>query len=94
MVSIFVMKLEKEVSKFYNLYLKMDIQLEKIELIKMLQETNDSSIILAIRNIFKTEKKDWWDELSEEQKIEIKNGIEDFENGRVYTYEEVLKNYL
>ena len=49
----------------------MNIQLEKLELIKMLAETNDSDIILSIKKIFANEKKDFWDELSEEQKFEI-----------------------
>jgi hypothetical protein len=35
----------------------MDIQLEKQKLIKMLTETNDVSIINAIKNVFKTQKK-------------------------------------
>ena len=36
----------------------MDIQSEKLELIKLLLETNDKAIIEAIKNIFKSEKKD------------------------------------
>ena len=46
----------------------MNIQLEKQALIKRIEETNDSSIIDAIKKIFTSEKKDWWDELSDEQK--------------------------
>jgi hypothetical protein len=41
----------------------MNIQLEKLELIKMLLETNDESVINSIKNIFKSENKDWWEEL-------------------------------
>ena len=37
----------------------MDIQLEKLELIKMLVETNDSDIISSIKKVFATEKKDF-----------------------------------
>ncbi|RKS13005.1 hypothetical protein [Flavobacterium sp. 120] len=49
----------------------MDIQSEKLELIKMLLETDDKTIIEAIKNIFKAQKKDVWKELSPEQKEEI-----------------------
>ncbi|MFV8336367.1 hypothetical protein ACNQF7_09810 [Flavobacterium sp. RSP29] len=49
----------------------MDIQSEKLELIKMLLETDDKTIIEAIKNIFKTQKKDIWKELSPEQQEEI-----------------------
>ena len=72
----------------------MNIELEKSELMKLLAETNDESIIASIKKIFSTKKKDFWDELKEEQKEEIKKGIEDFENGRVYSYDEVMKNHL
>ena len=53
----------------------MDIQSDKLELIKMVLETDDKTIIEAIKNIFKAQKKDVWTELSPEQKEEIDIGI-------------------
>ena len=52
----------------------MDIQSEKLKLIKMLLETDDKAIIEAIKNIFKSEKKEAWKQLSaeEQEKIELK----------------------
>lgn len=47
----------------------MNIELEKSELMKLLAETNDETIIASIEKIFKTKNKDFWDELSEEQKM-------------------------
>lgn len=49
----------------------MDMQSEKLELIKMLLDTDDKTIIDAIKNIFKAQKKDVWKELSPEQQEEI-----------------------
>ncbi|MFV8270687.1 hypothetical protein ACNQGP_12255 [Flavobacterium sp. GT2N3] len=49
----------------------MDIQSEKLKLIKLLLETDDKTIIEAIKNIFKAQKKDLWKELSPEQQEEI-----------------------
>ena len=72
----------------------MNIQLEKLELMKLLSETNDESIITSIKKIFTTEKKDFWDELTVEQQDEINKGIDDFENGRFYSFDEVIKKYL
>jgi uncharacterized ubiquitin-like protein YukD len=43
----------------------MDIQLEKQKLIKMLAETEDVSIINAIKHVFKIQKKDFWEELTQ-----------------------------
>ncbi len=45
----------------------MDIQSEKLELIKMLLETNDKSVIEAVKNIFESNKKGVWDHLTPEQ---------------------------
>lgn len=68
----------------------MDIQLEKIELIKLLKETENPSVIMAIKEIFKKEKKDWWNELSEEQKGEIELGEKQIEKGEFVTFEEMM----
>lgn len=72
----------------------MNIQLEKLELIKKVLETNDESIIESIKSIFKKEKKDWWDDLTDEQKADIELGIEQFKNGDVVSYESVMKKHL
>ncbi|MFV8322195.1 hypothetical protein [Flavobacterium sp. LS2R12] len=53
----------------------MDIQSDKLELIKMLLETDDTTIIEVIKNIFKSQKKDVWKDLSPEQQEEIDLGI-------------------
>ena len=66
----------------------MDIQSEKLELIKMVLETNDKSIIEALKNIFNSNKKAVWDHLTPEQQevinIEIQKENQadtvDFEN--------------
>ncbi|EMY3584771.1 hypothetical protein [Flavobacterium psychrophilum] len=71
----------------------MNIQLEKLEIIKMLVETNDSSIIESIKKIFKSEKKDSWEELSDEQKIEIEEGERQIEKGEFFYYEDIMKKY-
>ncbi|EKT3966753.1 hypothetical protein ACSN7Q_002122 [Flavobacterium psychrophilum] len=71
----------------------MNIQLEKLEIIKMLVETNDSSIIESIKKIFKSEKKDSWEELSEEQKTEIEEGERQIEKGEFFYYEDIMKKY-
>lgn len=45
----------------------MDIQSEKLEIIKLLIATNDSSIIAAVKAILEVHKKAVWNELSPEQ---------------------------
>ncbi len=71
----------------------MDIQLEKINLIKLIENTDDISVIENIKNFFKTEKKDWWDELSEEQKFEIEESDREIDRGEYVLYEDFMKKY-
>lgn len=71
----------------------MDIQLEKQKLIKMLTETNDVSIINAIKNVFKTQKKDFWEELTQEQRDEIEEGEREIERGEYVDFYEFIKEH-
>jgi len=52
----------------------MDLQSEKLELIKLLVETDDKAIIEAVRDIFASQNKGVWTQLSAEEQevIEIK----------------------
>ena len=68
----------------------MDIQLEKKELMKLLADTENPSIITEIKKIFQREKKDWWDELSDEQKEAIEEGERQIEKGEFVTFEEMM----
>jgi predicted transcriptional regulator len=72
----------------------MDIQFEKSELMKKLAETNDISIIEAIATIFKSEKKDFWDELTQEQRDEIEEGERQIERGEFVDFEEFIQKYM
>ena len=72
----------------------MNIELEKLELIKMLVETNDSTIIATIKSIFKKEQKDFWDELSEEQKDILNESLEQYEKGEFTSFEKFIKPHL
>ena len=72
----------------------MDIQLEKQEIIERLLQTNDESIIASIKSLLTKEKKDFWEELTEEEKAGIEEGIEDFKNGNTTSWDDFIINYL
>ena len=72
----------------------MDIQLEKQSIIEMIEQTNDLSIIASIKSLFQSEKKDFWDELTEEQKFEINLSLKEFDEGKYSDFEEFIKPYL
>jgi hypothetical protein len=72
----------------------MNIQAEKIELVKMLLETDNPKIIESIKKIFKKQKSvDFWDDLSVNQQKEIENAIKEIENGEVTDYNSFIKKH-
>ena len=71
----------------------MDIELEKLELIKLLEATNDATIIASIKKIFNALKKDFWEELTEAQKLDIEEGERQIERGEFVEYETMMKKY-
>ena len=72
----------------------MNIQAEKLELIRMILDTDNPGILASIKHIFTDSKKvDFWDTLSQSQKDEILEGINEIENGDTFDYEEFIKNH-
>jgi len=70
----------------------MNIQAEKIEIMKMILETNNPTILKSVKNIFKeSTKTDFWETITQEQKDDIFQGIEDIENGEVVDYKDFMK---
>ncbi|HNW52253.1 MAG TPA: hypothetical protein PKH79_14320 [Prolixibacteraceae bacterium] len=72
----------------------MNIQAEKIEIIKMILETNNPSILKSVKNMFREKTNtDFWETISQEQKEDIFRGIEEVENGEVVDYEDFMKKH-
>ena len=72
----------------------MDIQLEKIELVKKLLATEDISVLNSIKKIFEKEEKDWWDDLTEEQKEFLEESLKQADNGEVHDFNAFIEPYL
>jgi hypothetical protein len=69
----------------------MDIQAEKLEIMRMILDTDNPHIIDSIKKIFKKQaKKDFWDTLPQSQKDDILKGIQEIEDGDIIDYD--LKN--
>ncbi len=71
----------------------MNIQAVKIELLKMIINTDNPSVLEKIMRIFQNEKQDFWNTLSKEDQEEIMAGIDELNNDEKYNYDEVLKKY-
>jgi len=72
----------------------MNIQAEKINLMKLILETNNPSILESIKKLFdRTPKEDLWSSLTSVQKEEIENGISEIENGETVEYESIMSRH-
>jgi len=66
----------------------MDIQASKIELAKMILDLEDSKLIEKLRKLVIKENKDFYDEFTEDQKLEIQYGIEQLDRGEKVSWED------
>lgn len=69
----------------------MDIQASKIEVVKMILELEDTKLIEKVRKLIVKEKRDFYNDLSEDEKLEVKYGLEQLERGEKTPWEEVYK---
>ena len=68
----------------------MDIQAEKIELVKMLLNTDDETIIKQVRALFKPTDKDFWETLPKKVKDGIEKSREQAKEGHLISFEQII----
>ena len=68
----------------------MDIQSKKLELLKTIMDSEDNEFILKVAAFVKKEKSDFWNKLSPAEQKEIKQGIEELNNGKRVLYDSFL----
>lgn len=67
----------------------------KLELIEWLMKLEDDETLeyLKVVKDSKTNNKDWWDDLTEEQKGGIERGLRNIQQGKTISHQEVKKKY-
>lgn len=75
--------------------MKVDDQIldKKIELIQWLSSLEDKTIIEKLIQFRKSETKDWWDKISEEEETSIEKGIKDAEDKKLSAHSSARKRY-
>ena len=63
---------------------------KKLELIQWLLQLRDENLIAKVQNL-RSEERDWWDEISEEERQAIEEGIAQANRGELVPHEEVRK---
>jgi thiamine pyrophosphate-dependent acetolactate synthase large subunit-like protein len=70
----------------------MNIQAKKLELVQRILNTDKPSLLEKISKIFEQESEtDWWDELSDEERASIQEGLDQLDRGEGIPHEKVMK---
>ena len=74
----------------------MDLQADIKWIISELSNVKDPELVSAFKSLLKYRekqmKKDWWDEIREEERDEINEGIRQIEDGDVIAHKDVMEN--
>ncbi|MFW5663859.1 MAG: hypothetical protein ACOC2E_05970 [Bacteroidota bacterium] len=69
----------------------MNIQARKLQVMKMILETENAQVLESIRKLLANDVgSDFWNTLTNEQKHEIEQGISEIENGETVDYENIM----
>lgn len=71
----------------------MDIQAEKLNLIQWLAGIDNEAIIQQFAALRKQQESDWWDEISEEERAEIEEGLAQANHGELIPHDQVMAKY-
>jgi predicted transcriptional regulator len=73
---------------------ELTIEKEKLKIIKWVTNLKDEVAIERLKKLRESPKdKDWWNEITEEEKAAIDKGIEDIRAGRIKPHKEARKLY-
>jgi hypothetical protein len=75
--------------------IKMGQETIKLELIEWLTKLKDLDTLnyLKIVKDSRSRKQDWWNDLTEQQKLGIQRGLKDIDEGRIVSHSDVKKKY-
>jgi len=73
--------------------MELSIQNQKIELIQWLTTLDDNSVIQRLIEFRDNQTKDWWTEISNDERASIEKGIIDADAGNLKPHSEARKIY-
>jgi|21_taG_2_1085346.scaffolds.fasta_scaffold16271_2 hypothetical protein len=69
----------------------MDLQAEKLSLLEWLAGLNDPKTLKEFITLKKSKEVDWWDEMSEDERAAIDEGLAQLDRGEGIPHEQVMK---
>lgn len=67
------------------------IEQKKIQLIGMIAQLYDMEVVDAIEELLLNSQKDWWENISEQERAAIDVGLADVKNRQLLSNEQVMK---
>lgn len=67
----------------------MNIQATKIEIAQLVLNETSEVVLKKIKAILTRENSDWWDEISDEERAQIQEGINQADRGELISHQEV-----
>ncbi|TRX51586.1 hypothetical protein FNH22_23765 [Fulvivirga sp. M361] len=71
----------------------MDIQAEKYSLIEYITQIKDIGLVEKLKQFVKANERDFWNDLTEDQKSEIRQGMSELDRGEKFDYEEFMSKH-
>ena len=74
----------------------MDVIELRTDLHSMIDKITDSNILDAVKTLLSGKidrQPDWWDTISDEERVEIEQGLAEADRGEVIPHEEVMEKY-
>lgn len=74
----------------------MNAVILKKEISALIESISDIEVLQALKTLLShkvSKEADWWNTISEEERVEIKQGLEEALNGEVIPHDEMLKKY-
>lgn len=71
----------------------MDLQSSKLELVRLILKIDNQQTINKLTEVLKEQDPDFWNELSDQQKEEIKLGINQLDDGQRISLEEFISKH-
>ena len=69
----------------------------KSDLFRYIEEIDDKNILTALRSLLGTKakkrRKDFWDDLTEEEKKEILQAIADLDSGKHFSFDQLISKH-
>jgi len=72
----------------------MNLQTEKLEIMRMVLDSKNPSILKSIKNLlWKEENSDFWETLAQTQKDDIEQGLKDIKKGDIVSYDKLIEKH-